>query len=125
MNTFPEQMRARTKQFAIHIVRLYQGLPRTGEARIIGSRLLRSGTSVAANYRATGRARSRAEFVSKMGMVVEEADETVFWLELLLETGIAAKPQLETLLAEAKELVAIFAAAYGTARTHLRQVDAA
>ncbi len=125
MHTFPEQMRARTKQSAIHVVRLYQGLPRTGEARVIGTQLLRSGTSVAANYRAAGRARSKAEFVSKMGTVVEEADETVFWLELLLETGIAAKPQLEVLLTEAKELVAIFAAAYGTARAHLRPAEAA
>ena len=87
MTTSPEQMRARTKQFAIRVVRLFRALPKTREAMVMGNQLLRSGTSVAANYRAACRARSKAEFISKMGTVVEEADETVFWLELLIETG--------------------------------------
>ena len=78
-----EELKARTMQFAIRIVRVFKGLPRGDEARIIGKQLLRSGTSVAANYRAVCRSRSRAEFISKMSVVVEEADETVFWLELL------------------------------------------
>src|SRR5574341_255353 len=88
MKLHPEQFRNRTKQFAIRLVRLFRSLPKTDEARTIGRQLLRSGTSVAANYRAVCRARSKAEFIAKIGIVVEEADETVFWLELLIDTGI-------------------------------------
>jgi four helix bundle protein len=88
MATQAKQLRARTKQFAIRIVRLFKSLPRTEEARVIGKQVLQAGTSVAANYRAVCRARSRPEFVSKIGVVVEEADETVFWLELLVDTGV-------------------------------------
>jgi four helix bundle protein len=84
------ELKDRTKQFAVRIVKLFRSLPRTDEARIIGKQVLRSGTSVAANYRAVCRARSKAEFIAKVGVVVEEADETVFWLELLVETGIDA-----------------------------------
>src|SRR5208337_2716555 len=116
MATQPEQLRARTKQFAIRIVRVFKSLPKNDEARIIGKQLLRAGTSVAANYRAVGRARSRAEFVSRMGVLVEEADETVFWLELLIDTGVVRKVLMESILAEANELLAIFAASHGTAR---------
>jgi four helix bundle protein len=116
MTTQPEQLRERTKQFAIRIVRLFRSLPKNDEARIIGKQVLRAGTSVAANYRAVCRARSRAEFVSKIGVAVEEADETVFWLELLVETGIVAKAQMEKLLVEANELLAILAASQRTAR---------
>lgn len=116
MPTQAEQLRGRTKQFAIRIVRLFKCLPKTDEARIIGKQLLRAGTSVAANYRAVNRARSRAEFISKMGVVVEEAEETVFWLELLVETDIIKRTQLEGLLEEANEILAIFAAALWTAR---------
>lgn len=83
-----EQLRERTKQFAIRVVRLFRSLPKTEEAKIIGKQALRSGTSVAANYRAVCRARSKAEFIARLGVVVEEADETFFWLELLVETGI-------------------------------------
>jgi four helix bundle protein len=125
MESMQEQMRNRTKAFAIRIVRLCQRLPKTWEARIFGQQILRAGTSVGANYRAAGRARSRAEFVAKMGTVVEEAGETVFWLELLVEASLVRKTQMEGLLAEANELVAIFAAAHGTARKHLRGSDAA
>ena len=78
MLTQQEILRERSKQFAILVVRFFKSLPKTDEARIIGKQLLRSATSVAANYRATGRSRSRAEFISKMGTVVEEADESVF-----------------------------------------------
>jgi four helix bundle protein len=73
-----EQLRERTKQFAIRVVRLFRSLPKTDEAKVIGKQVLRSGTSVAANYRAVCRARSKAEFVARIGVVVEEADETVF-----------------------------------------------
>jgi four helix bundle protein len=111
-------LQGKNQEFAIGIVRLSQSLPRTHEARAIGGQLLRSGTSVAANYRATCRARSKAEFIAKLGMVVEEADETVFWLELLEETGIISHQQIQVLLKEAHELLAIFAASQLTARSN-------
>jgi four helix bundle protein len=116
MTTQPEQLRERTKQFAIRIVKLFRSLPKNDEARIMGKQVLRAGTSVAANYRAVCRARSRAEFISKMGVAVEEADETVFWLEILVETGIVPRARMEKLLAEANELLAILAASQRTAR---------
>jgi four helix bundle protein len=111
-----EELKKRTKQFAIRIVRLYQALPKRDEARVIGRQVLRSGTSVAANYRAVCRARSKAEFLAKLGVVVEEIDETVFWLELLVDTGIVAQARMESLQKEATELLAIFAASHHTAR---------
>ncbi len=89
----------------------------------MGKQVLRAGTSVAANYRAVCRARSRAEFISKVGVTVEEADETVFWLELLVETGIVPKEQMQSLLAEANELLAILAASQRTARASGRQFN--
>jgi four helix bundle protein len=114
---FPaEELRKRTKQFAIRIVKLFRSLPKTEEARVIGRQILRSGTSVAANYRAVCRARSKAEFVAKVGVVVEEADETVLWLELLVDTHIVTANRMAKLLAEANELLAIFAASQHTAR---------
>ena len=116
MATQPERLRARTKQFAIRIVRVFKSLPKNDEARIIGKQLLRAGTSVAANYRAVCRSRSKAEFISRMSVVVEEADETAFWLELLIETSIIPGVRLRDLLAEANELLAIFAASVWTAR---------
>lgn len=79
----------RSKEFALAILKLSAGLPKTYEACVLGRQIVRSGTSVAANYRAVCRARSRAEFIAKLGTVVEEADETVFWLELLIESGIS------------------------------------
>jgi four helix bundle protein len=118
MASQPEQLRLRTKQFAIRIVRLFRALPKTDEARVIGKQMLRSGTSVAANYRAVCRARSQAEFVSRMGIVVEEIDETVFWIELLVDTEIIRQARTTELLAEANELVAIFAASLRTAKTN-------
>ena len=111
-----EELRNRTKRFALRIIRLFQHLPRTTEAQVLGKQLLRSRTSVGANYRAAGRARSKAEFISKMGIVVEEADETVFWVECLIESGIVKPELLTDILAEANELVAIFAASQRTAR---------
>lgn len=113
----PEALRNRTKRFAMRIIRLFQHLPRSAEAQVLGKQLLRAGTSVGANYRAAGRARSKAEFVAKIGIVVEEADETIFWLECLMESGIVKPDLLKDLLAEANELVAIFAASRRTARS--------
>ena len=111
-----EDLRIRTKNFALRILRLFQSLPNRTDVPVLGRQLLRSGTSVGANYRAAGRARSKAEFVAKIGIVLEEADETVFWLELLQECG-AIKPELlQELRREANEPTAIFAAAHRTAR---------
>jgi four helix bundle protein len=118
MVTKQEELRDRSKQFAVLIVRFFRLLPRTEEARVIGKQLLRSATSVAANYRAAGRSRSRAEFISKISTVVEEADETVFWLEMLGDAEIARKEEIEALSVEANELLAIFAASQRTARAN-------
>ena len=89
-----EELRERTKKFAIRIVRLLKALPKATEAQVIGKQLLRSGTSVGANYRAVCRARSKAEFMARLGVVAEEADESVFWLEILEETKIFNAKQL-------------------------------
>jgi len=111
-----DALKERTKQFAIRIVAVSRSLPRSREAGVIGKQLLRSGTAAAANYRAVCRARSRAEFISKMSIVVEEADEAVSWLELLGDTGLARAAKLALLLKEANELVAICAASLRTAK---------
>jgi four helix bundle protein len=88
VDTRAEQIKRRAKQFALCIIGPFRALPRTAEAQVIGRQLLRSGTAAAANYRGVCRARSKAEFVAKIGVVVEETDETVLWLEMLVEAGI-------------------------------------
>src|SRR5690348_1292367 len=114
----PDELRQRTKEFALRIIRLTRALPRTRDADVIARQLLRSGTSIGANYRAACRARSRAEFVAKLGIVVEEADETIYWLELLVDSGSIGASRLEGLLGEAHELTAIFTAARHSSRRH-------
>ena len=111
------ELKERTKAFAIRVFRMSQALPRTREVNMLMQQLLRSSTSMAANYRAAGRARSKAEFVSKLGVVVEEADETVLWLEFLADTGIVRAPKLGELLNEANQLLLIFSASRSTAKT--------
>jgi four helix bundle protein len=111
-----DALKERTKQFAIRIVAVSRSLPRSREADVVAKQLLRSRTVVAANYRAVCRARSKAEFISKMSIVVEEADEAVFWLELLGDTRLAPAAKLALLLKEANELVAICAASLRTAK---------
>jgi four helix bundle protein len=111
-----EVLKDRTKQFAIRVVAVVRSLPTSREGNVIGNQLLRSGTAVAANYRAVCRARSRAEFISKMSIVVEEADESVFCLELLADTKVVPKEKLSLLLKEANELLAICAASLRTAK---------
>ncbi|MBJ6119431.1 four helix bundle protein [Pontibacter sp. BT310] len=106
---FGEQFKKRTKTFALRVIKLFQSLPKNDEAQIIGKQLLRSATSVAANYRATCRARSKAEFVAKIGVVLEEADESLFWLEILEEAEIIKPNLLAALKQEAFELTAILA----------------
>jgi four helix bundle protein len=108
-------LRARTKSFPIRIVKLFKALPHQQVAYVLGKQLLRSGTSVAANYRAVCRARSRAEFVAKMGVVVEETDETLFWLEMMVETDMLRPERLKPLMTEATELLRIFSASRKTA----------
>jgi four helix bundle protein len=102
-----EAFKLRTKQFAIRVIKLFQSLPKTDEARIIGKQLLRSATSTAANYRAACRARSDAEFFSKISIVLEEADETLFWIEILIETEMINEERLKPLYMEAEEIVKI------------------
>ena len=114
-----EELKRRTKQFGLRIIRLYRALPRNSEAQVIGRQVLRSGTSVGANYRAVCRARSSAEFVSKLGVVIEEADESLYWLEMLLDSGTVAENRLAALVKEAEELICIFVAARQTARQSL------
>ncbi len=111
-----DALRRRTKKFAIRIIAVFRSLPRSPDAQTLGKQLLRSGTSVAANYRAVCRARSKAEFIARLGIVVEEADETVFWLELLTEAGIVRPQRANDLLKEANELVAIFGASLRTSK---------
>ena len=112
-----KELQERTKRSALRTIRLFRALPRQEEARIIGRQLLRAATSVAANYRAACRARSSAEFAAKIGLVVEEADEAVFWLELLVEAEIVPLERMEDLIDEANELLAIFSASRRTTRT--------
>src|SRR5579872_3172082 len=111
-----EALKNRTKQFALRIIRVIRSLGPTSEARVIGHQLLRSGTSVAANYRAVCRARSRPEFLSKLVIVIEEADETAFWLEFLVDAGLISELKLKDLTSEANQLVAIFNASRTTAK---------
>jgi four helix bundle protein len=113
-------LRARTKAFALRSIRLYSSLPKTMEARILGTQVLRSGTSVGAHYREAIRARSTAEFISKIEGGLQELEETVYWLELLLEANIVHKSSLHELLQEAEELTAILVASVKTAKTQKR-----
>jgi four helix bundle protein len=112
----PEELRERTKQFALRVIRLFRALPKGEEARVIGRQLLRAATSVAANYRAACRARSRAEFNAKTGIVLEESDESLFWLELLGDAGIVKRSRLSSLMQEAEELTRIFYSSIQTSR---------
>ena len=105
----------RTKQFALRIFKLVGALPQTIQGRAVSAQLIRSGTSVAANYRAECRARSKPEFVAKLGVVEEEADESAFWLELIIETRLLNPRKVTPLLAEAGEIVAMMASSKKTA----------
>jgi four helix bundle protein len=117
VTTQPEQLRDQTKAFALRVIRLFRSLPLKPDAQVLGKQLLRCGTSVAANYRSVCRSRSKAEFVARMGIVAEEADEAVLWLELLAESGIVSQEKTKELLVEARELTAIFTASQKTLRS--------
>jgi four helix bundle protein len=109
--SFNEALRTRTKEASLRIIRVFQQLPRTGEAVVLGKQLLRSATSVAANFRAACRGRSTAEWYAKLCICVEEADETLFWLELLGDSGIVPKKRLAGLEQEYLEITSILASA--------------
>lgn len=104
------ELKNRTKQFALRVIKLVNSLPNTAAGRAIGSQLVRSGTSVAANYRAACRGRSKAEFIAKLGTVEEESDECCLWLELIIESKLMEEKLVASLLKEADELTAIFVA---------------
>jgi four helix bundle protein len=108
---FAQAMRSKTKEFALDAIKMFNRLPRNEEARIIGEQFLRSSTSVAANYRAACRSRSRAEFYSKMSIVVEETDESLFWLEILEESCLMRASETEDLQVVATELLKVFSKA--------------
>jgi len=111
-----EQLKQRTKDFAKNIIELCRNLPSNREGRLLGNQVFRSGTSVAANYRAACRSRSKAEFISKLAVVGEEADETLFWLELIKEVKTLETPLLNDLAKESDELVAIIVSSIRTAK---------
>jgi four helix bundle protein len=114
------EMKQRTKAFALRIIKAVEALPRARTGEVLGKQLLRCGTSVGANYRAACRARSSADFIAKMGIVEEEADETIYWMELLVEAGLVKAAKLKLLMQEADELVAIAVASINTTRGHTR-----
>jgi four helix bundle protein len=109
-------LKTRTKAFALRILKLVDALPKTAAGRVLASQIVRSGTSIAANYRAACRAKSTADFIAKMGIVEEEADESLFWLELLEESELGTPAKLTAIKQEANELIAITVASIKTAR---------
>lgn len=111
---FITALKNRTKAFVLEAIKFYQQLPKTEEARIIGRQFMRSATSVGANYRAACRSRSKAEFFSKVSIVIEEADETAFWLEIMIESEIKNNDSAHSLLKEINEILAILAKARKT-----------
>jgi len=117
---FAELLRDRTKAFALRVIKLYQNLPKNEEARIIGKQLLRSSTSITANYRASCRARSNAEYYAKICIVVEEADESLFWIEILSEANIMSENKLASLKKEFTELLAIFSKTKSTLKPKIK-----
>src|SRR5881275_3040584 len=118
-------LKKRTKAFALRILKLVDALPKTTAGRALASQIVRSGTSVAANYRAACRAKSTADFIAKMGIVEEEGDETLFWLELLEEAELIPVAKSSAIKQEANELIAITVASIKTARRNRRAPDSA
>jgi len=109
-------LKIRSKRFALRVIKLVESLPNNATAMTIGRQLLRSGTSVAANYRAACRARSNAEFIAKLGIVEEETDESVFWIEMLVDAGLVKQELIEDLKEEGNQLTAIWVASINTAQ---------
>jgi four helix bundle protein len=115
MNSY--ELRDRTKQFALRVIRLYSALPKTEEARVIGKQLLRSGTSVAANYREASRARTDAELLAKLGIVEQELDESLLWMELIVESKIFPTERVVELQSECEELLRMTVASIKTLKS--------
>lgn len=115
-------MKQKTRQFGLNIIKLIECLPRGRTVDVIGNQLLHSGTSVGANYRAACRARSRADFISKMGIVEEEADESMYWMELLVESGKVGSKSVESLMNDADEILAITVSSIKTARSNRKNL---
>ncbi len=111
-----QDLKQRTKRFALEVIKFVEALPKDETSRVLGRQLLRSGTSVGANYRSACRVKSTPDFISKVGNVEEEADESGYWLELLVEAGNVTQLKAESLIREASELVAIAVASINTAR---------
>jgi four helix bundle protein len=120
-----DELKRRTKEFALRILKLVAALPNTIQGRAIAGQLVRAGTAVAANYRAACRGRSKAEFIAKLGTVEEEADESAFWMELIIESGLLKQRVVESLLTEANELTKIMARSRISASSALRQSKSA
>ena len=119
-----DALKDRTKKFALRIIKLIGALPKTTSGRAVANQLVRSGTSVGANYRAACRPRSRAEFIARIGTVEEEADETAFWLELIIDGKLLPEPRIRSLLDEANEIIAIMASSYISAARNAKNVRA-
>ena len=113
-----KQLQDRTKKFAVRIIQAFSTLPKNEAAHTVGRQFLRSGTSLAANYRAACRARSTADFISKIAIVTEEADETLFWFELLTESELISAKLIQPLMSECDELLKIFSASLSTAKAN-------
>jgi four helix bundle protein len=118
-----EELKQRTKRFGLEVIKLVESLPKTRTADVIGRQLLRAGTSVGANYRAACRGRSTADFISKAGIVIEEADESIYWMELLQEARLVPEIKIKDLMTEADEIVAILTASVKTARKNMQSID--
>jgi four helix bundle protein len=118
----PKDLKQRTKEFALRIIKLVESLPRGKITDVIGKQLLRSGTSVGANYRSACRAKSTPDFISIMGTVEEETDESIYWMELLIESGMISKDEVDELLDEADQLVAITVSSIKTARARKKRL---
>jgi four helix bundle protein len=119
----PKELQSRTRMFALRVLKAFRSLPDSREARVLGQQLLRSATSVAANYRAACRARSRRDFLFRPGIVEEEADESLFWLEFIAEAGLIPRAKLEDLISEASQSTAIIVASRRTAKSNNRQSE--
>ena len=116
-----EEMKKRTKQFALRVIHLASALPENAVGRVIANQLIRSATSVGANYRAALRARSTRDFSNKIGVVLEESDESAYWMELIIESKVIPENRVIGLLREANELTAIFAATHKTTKANARR----
>ena len=113
-----EDLKKRTQLFGLRVINLVETLPNTRSSMVIGNQLLRSGTSVGSNYRSACRGRSRPDFISKLGIAIEEADESLYWMELIVEAGLIQDERLSPLMAEANEIIAILTALYITAKAN-------